>query len=172
MVSPGNTVAVIHNHWFNNLPALPTAQSSAIVVGEVATAQAYLSEDTKGVSTEFNVKIEEVLKNDGSIATSPGNMLTIERLGGRVKLPDGTIGQYWVAGQEMPKVGQRYVMFLKSDSPEQAPTILTGYAIRNGLMAPLDEAVGTFQGYQGKAEATFLNELREAIAAPPTTPSK
>jgi hypothetical protein len=67
-------------------PAFPIGQSDAIVIAEVEGARAYLSQDKTSVYSEFTVLIEEVLKNASALSVVPGNTVTTERAGGRVRL--------------------------------------------------------------------------------------
>jgi hypothetical protein len=60
-----------------HLPAFPTEQASAVVVGTVTDAKAYLSNDKTGVYSAFTVLIDEVLKNPGNL--SVGNLIEAER---------------------------------------------------------------------------------------------
>jgi hypothetical protein len=48
----------IISHWQLDLPALPVVKSDAIILGEVESAQAFLSNDKTGVYSEFIVKIQ------------------------------------------------------------------------------------------------------------------
>jgi len=45
-----------------NFPALPVAQSDAVVIGEVLSAEAHRSENKLNVFSNFEVKLVEVLK--------------------------------------------------------------------------------------------------------------
>ena len=94
-----------------DFPALPIAKSDIIVVGEVVTAEAHLSEDKSSVYSEFGVRVINVFKSNISLA---GSQIMVERLGGYVKYPDGRRLLYRVGTGGMPAVGRRYVLFLKS----------------------------------------------------------
>lgn len=45
---PETTEVFIVNHWSANLPALPTAESDAVIQGKIVDAKAYLSNDKTG----------------------------------------------------------------------------------------------------------------------------
>lgn len=159
-------------HWWSGLPALPAAQSDAVVLGEITDAQAQLSSDKTGVYSEFTIHIDELLKNDSQSSLAAGNTVIAERPGGRVKFRSGKVQQYSIDKQGMPRAGGRYVFFLKSNGEGQDFSIITGYELRNGLAYPLDGARsgnrGTglpFDAYKGSDEITFLNAVRDAIAA-------
>src|SRR5205823_1522335 len=73
--------------WELGLPALPVAKSAAIVIGEVSTAQAFLSEDKSAVYSEFGLRIDEVLKTETRLPVVSGSVLPVERMGGPVRFP-------------------------------------------------------------------------------------
>lgn len=152
------------------LPAVPAAQSDAVVVGEVTGARAYLSNDKTGVYSEFTVRVEEVLKGGAASPLSRGGLIFVARGGGQVRLPSGRVHLYHIAGEHMPVVGRRYALFLKRADAEQSFDLLTGYEMSAGRVSPLD-APRQFAAYRDAEEATFLNVLREAIAKrPPDSP--
>lgn len=174
---------VLNNEWEWGLASvLPSAQSAAVFVGEVTDARGYLSEDKTNVYSEFTVRVEEVLKNDGAEPISAGASVVTERTGGRVRFSSGRVASIYVSGQSMPRVGHRYVFFL-GFNPYEANTksltgprgdmrrhILTAYELRAGRVFPLDHAGGkNFQDHKGKDETAFLDELRRSIANLPQT---
>jgi hypothetical protein len=141
-----------------NFPALPVAQSAVIVVGEVLDAQAHLSEDKTNVFSEFTVRIGNVFKSDVSL---PGTEITVERLGGYVKYPDGRRLLYRVGTTLMPRVGGRYLFFLTA-SPQLDLSILTAYELATDGVSPLDSSA-RFEEFKGKDEAAFLAALNKAL---------
>ena len=66
----------------------------------------------------------------------------------------------------MPRVGQRYVFFLKRNQAGDDFHILTGYEFRQARVFPLDSSPGVvhFEIYENASEETFLSELEAAIA--------
>lgn len=177
-------IGAMNRHWALGLESsLPVAQSSAINVGEVVEAQAFLSENRAALYAEFVVRIAEVLKNDEDEPIAVGDRVAIKRLGGRVRFPTGRISRFHSSGQDMPEVGKRYLFFLGYNrreagyltitSPrEMNRHILTGYELRAGEVFPLDiSGARNFSEHQGKSVAAFLREIRRAIAdAAPTSP--
>lgn len=146
-----------------HLPAFPAKQSAAVVIGTVADAKAYLSNDKTGVYSAFVVVIEEVLKNPGNL--SVGDSVEAEREGGRVKFPSGRVHLYKVSEQDMPHVGARYVLFLTGTDRESVFEILTGYEIRGASIYPLDELPQS-RSYENATASNFVNELRTKLANP------
>lgn len=167
--SPPDTVAQsTTSEWYLYVPALPTAESDAVVLGKVIDAKGYLSSDKTGAYSEFTVLIDQVLKfSDSSLV--PGVSIIAEREGANVRLPDGRVVRYEILHQGMPQVGRQYVLFLKYEPQGDDYRLITGYGVLKGLVLPLDEA-DHFATYKNSNEETFFNELREALVHPPKAP--
>jgi hypothetical protein len=154
---------------FRKMPALPASQSDAVVIGRVTDAQSYLSEDKSGVYTEFTIRVDDILKHDGSL--TPGTPLVAQRVGGRVRFASGIVQRYRIDHQGMPRAGRRYVLFLKKTGDEEVYTILTGYELRGGRVHPVDGVVTSGEGselpqfvpYKDADEMSFLAAIRDAI---------
>ena len=154
-------------------PALPASQSGVIVVGQVTNAQAFLSEDKTNIYSEFTVTINEILKNNSSLALTPGSSIATVRTGGALRFPSGKIIQRGFGGKPFPLINRSYVFFLKYEREEQDYPIITAYELRGGVVFPLDgfdidgqllEPYAEYQQYKGWNEADFLNKVRESIA--------
>ena len=157
--------STVRLHQINpDLPAFPVRQSTLIVIGRIVSASAYLSNDKTGVYSEFDVVVEEVLKND--IAEKPlvGLSIGVTREGGRILFPSGRVHWYGIAKQSMPRSGGRYVLFLTGEE-EETLTILTGYELVTGKVLPLDD-LSNPNKYLDADEGTFLNSLRASISNP------
>lgn len=159
-------------------PAIPAAQSSVIIVGEITDAQAYLSSDKTGVYSEFTTAVSEVLKSSTFLPFSVGDSIIAERSGGRVRLPSGKVLLRGFSHKSMPRVGRQYVLFLKYNDQGQDFSIITGYELRAGKVFPLDGVpkddyrLAQFAVYEGADAAAFLSEVRAAIeGAPQTSPN-
>ena len=142
-----------------NLPALPFAKSSAVIVGQITDAKAYLSNDKTGVYSVFTVQVHEVIKNSSQLSLSTGSSIDVERDGGRVRFPNGRTLIY--VATNMPQVGLRYVLFLTNAQSQSDFQILTGYELREGKVYPLDD-LPNLHTYENADETTFLNQLRTA----------
>jgi hypothetical protein len=74
----------------------------------------------------------------------------------------------------VPRIGHRYLFFLRYTGQGEVPYILTAYELRAGRVFPLDgldeanSKVGNilpqFAAYENADENVFLNEVRNAIA--------
>jgi len=140
-----------------NFPALPVIKSEAIVVGQVLNAEAHRSTNKRNVFSNFEVRVDEVLKGHLNI----GNVINIQRVGGFVKYPGGRKVLFRLSGNGMPGVGSRYVLFL--NVVDEDYTILTPYELAADGVIPLDNS-SQFQVYKGVSELSFTATLREAIA--------
>lgn len=155
--------------WAKGLPALPIADSDAVIVGRVNSAEAHLSNDKTGIYSEFSIQLEEVLKDGPHSSTLPGNSISGERLGGAVRFPSGSIQRYETRGQGMPRVGNRYLLFLKRLNQEPDFFIITGYDLSGTTVSPLDGSEveeGTesypFDKYRGFDVSSFVGLVRTA----------
>ena len=141
-----------------DFPALPVAKSDVIVVGEVLTADAHRSENKLTVFSNFEVKVEEVLKGNNLTA---GKVINIQRLGGFVNYTNGRKVLFRLVGNGMPAVGARYAFFL--NVLDEDYRILTGYEFGTDGVNPLDSS-RQFETYRRESETSFLTALRNAVA--------
>lgn len=156
-------------------PAFPVTQSDVVVVGDVTSAQAHLSNDRTDIYSEFTVRVQQVLKNDSPLTVNISEILTTTRYGGRLRLPSGRLLLRGTMGRGMPRSGRRYALFLKYNEEGQDFSIVTGYEFRAGRVFPLDglnvdgNVIRQWTAYQNHQDAdviTFLSEIREAILNP------
>lgn len=152
-------VAALTNDWEVHLPSLPIGESDLIVVGTVLDARAHLSPDNMGVYSEFSVRVDDVLK-DSAASVLAGEVVAVDREGGRVRYPSGYVVTHYVTGQGVPRPNKRYALFLKRG--EENLTILTGYELHEKKVRALDH-VKRFKKFEGTSEDAFLNEIRSAI---------
>lgn len=162
-------------------PALPAAQSDAILIGEVADAEAYLTTQRTGIFSEFTLNVGEVLKGVALEVVVPGASLTAMRSGGAVRFPSGRVVRHGVSGKPLPRVGRSYLFFLKRNEVGEDFTILTAYELRGGRVFPLD-GIGVngkpsfgreaYLKFSGADEGSFLTTVREAIAQAGAAPKE
>lgn len=152
----GGGLFLPHNQF--DFPGLPVEQSAVIVIGDVLQAEAHLSEDKTGVFSEFTIRLVDVLKADSSL---PGSEMTVERLGGYVRYPDGRKLLYRVGTGGMPRVGARYLFFLKP-TPELDYSILTAYEFGDKGVIALDSSA-QFEKYNGHAPNALRSLVVEAL---------
>jgi len=144
-----------------NFPALPVATSTYILLGKVTNAEAHLSENKKNVYSDFTVSVEKVFKTaDSSII--PGSEVSVDRIGGYVKYPDGRTLLYRFASTNMPATNERYLFFLVLKN-NQDLSIVTAYALTSAGVSPLDDGE-QFEQLRGLTEQNLMEKLREALA--------
>jgi hypothetical protein len=145
--------------WQFDFPGLPIAKSDAIVVGRVLSAEAHRSHNKRNVFSNFQVAALEVLKGGLPL----GSEITVQRVGGFVKFPNGRKVLFRLSGNGMPATAGRYVFFLKVI--EEDYSILTAYELAADGVVPLDNSQ-QFQVYQGLQEHEFLKTLRDSLSRP------
>jgi hypothetical protein len=158
-------------------PALPISQSDLIIIGKVTDAQAYISEDETSIYSEFTIGIEHTLKARASLNIPSATQVIATRYGGRLRLPSGKVLLHGLSGKTMPLAGRRYVLFLKFNKEGEDFTIVTGYELTAGKVAPLDGNTrlkeGKYRQYKeydqfyGVDEQSFLNQVQIAIVNDP-----
>jgi hypothetical protein len=121
-----------------NVDPLPVSGSSAVVLGRIKDAQAFVTSDLKGLYSELVVSISSVLKQDPSSPIAAGNEIRVARAGGGIRFGHGHVEYYLVEDQGLPHVGQTYVLFLWRDNSARDYGIRTGYQIMGNRVEPLD----------------------------------
>lgn len=161
--TPGKGLAWFGNDWDAGLSGIPASQSDAVVVGEVLDAHAYLSQDKGAVYSEFTVRVGEVLKDKASTQLSPGCSITVDRFGGVVRYGREHSVLYRAVGQDLPRAGRHYLLFLKSTGEDKDYSITLGYELRSDKVFLLDEIPATTP-YKGMDAPAFLNRVKDALA--------
>ncbi len=155
---PNHAEVAFLPEWQFDFPALPITQSDVIVIGEVLNAEAHRSENKLNVFSNFEVKVDEVLK--GSNLTA-GSVINVQRVGGFVNYPNGKKVLFRLVGNGMPAVGARYALFLRVLDEDYR--ILTAYELGPEGVMPLDNS-RQFETYERATETDFLKALRDAIS--------
>lgn len=155
---PNHTEVAFLPEFQFDFPALPVAKSEVIAIGEVLNSEAHRSENKLNVFSNFEVRVDDVLK--GTSVTS-GNIINVQRIGAFVNYPNGRKVLFRLVGNGMPAVGVRYAFFLNALDDDYS--ILTAYELGADGVMPLDNS-RQFQVYQGQTETDFLKALRDAIS--------
>jgi hypothetical protein len=157
--------------WDVRLPALPVERSAAVVIGKIISSKAYLTPAKTGIYSEFEVVVDSIAKNDSNNPIKTDTKITVERNGGRVRMPSGKIVLSWVNHQNMPREGGRYLLFLTHDFQTLNDSgkdfyILTGYELEDGTVRLLDDPLPghPMTRYNGMSESALLNDLFNVIA--------
>lgn len=141
------------------------------IVGSVIDANSYLSVTRDFVYSDFNVKVEEVLRQDKGDTVRAGDTLTTWRRGGAIRFGSGHVMDFVTSGKGFPITGERYVFFLWGRWPDMHGRyeISTAYQLTGGVAQGLDRA---FSGYDNVPEEQFPETVKAAIASPKTSPKK
>jgi hypothetical protein len=177
-ISEASNVTFVVNQTLSKLSALPADRSSVVLIGEIVNAKAYLSEDKTAVYSEFEVRIQAVLKDNSKQVLTAGESIKVERFGGRVRLPSGKLFIAAVDNQDMPRVGGKYLLFLTNDfigakHSDEDFNILMGYELKGGKVFPLDRTSSNhpIARYNGKDESNLLTDLTSLLAASAPSPN-
>lgn len=152
-------LSVINEGAFD-FAALPVAESTFVLLGEVKAAEAHLSENKKNVYSEFTVSVTKVFKTANS-SIIEGSEITVDRVGGFVRYPNGRTVLYRFASENMPTVGEKYVFFITSPNTQDLK-ILTAYHVDPSGVAPLDNSP-QFERYRGVTQEVFLQNLQDSL---------
>lgn len=147
---PKDAEIAFRPEWQFDFPALPAAESDAVVIGEVLSAEAHRSENKLNVFSNFGVRVNEVLKGNNLVV---GSVINVQRIGGFVSYPNGRKVLFRLVGNGMPAVGSRYTFFLKALDDDFR--ILTGYELGPAGVMPLDNS-RQFETYRRTTETTFF----------------
>lgn len=176
-ISEASNATFLVNEALSNLSALPVDKSSVVLIGDIMDAKAYLSEDKTAVYSEYEIRIQAVLKNNPKKVLSADESISVERFGGRVRLPSGKLFIAAVDNQDMPRVGGKYLLFLTNDfiggkHSDEDFNILMGYEFKGGKVFPLDRTSSNhpIARYYDKDESTLLTDLSSLLGASPTLP--
>jgi hypothetical protein len=127
-----------------------------------------LSNDKSSVYSEYTVAIEEVLFSENKNLTV-GSTITMDRFGGYVRYPNGQKVFYGIAGKDLPRVMDRYILFLDANGNSSNYEILTGYKYDENKIEVLD-AISDFSDIKGKKGKELKGFIKNKIKSvkPPT----
>lgn len=135
---------------------IPFDESRLIVIGEILNSKAILSNEKKGIYSEYSFRIQTILKEDKERKLSVGETINLDRAGGVVQYPNGQKILYFVQFQNPPEVNGRYVFFLTGDDSRNPNyKILTAYQFKNSGVTLLDTYPDS-QDFKVKSEAEFI----------------
>jgi hypothetical protein len=147
------------------LPVMPVEMSELIVSGKVVSAAAYMSNDKRGVYSEFKVKIDQILKNNSALEKERPEFITVDRAGGVVRYPDNQLVLYQDSIKGLPEVGGEYVLFLKSGANKDNFPVLTVFGLQEGRTVPLDDrGRPSLESIKRLGKFDFIRAVREKVA--------
>jgi hypothetical protein len=144
---------------------IPAWGSDAVVIGTILSGKSFMSSKHDNAYTDYQVRVDQILKPDKTTKLVVGQQLVASRTGGKIRFPSGHITDFCIAGRGLPKVASQYILFLikiAPDLPEYRIAFPSGYELSNGHVYPLDDVN---QEYEGMSEPAFLGLVHDAIAA-------
>ena len=95
-------------------PVLQSAvcNANAVVVGTLNSKNSQLTEQGNFIFTDYEMAVEEVIKNNSAAPIALNNTITVTRAGGVVQL-NGRVIRAKVEDFKPMAVGQRYLLFLR-----------------------------------------------------------
>jgi hypothetical protein len=147
------------------LDPFPVAPAAAIVIGTVLRGKAFVSSDRTYVYSDYQVRVDRVLKQDKSASLAVGEQIVVSRGGGTIHFLSGHVRNYINQGEGFPAIGSQYLFFLgKPDFPKHEYEQIIGslYQLVGGEVHPLDdEQMGAFDNL---SQTAFLTRVEQAIA--------
>ena len=149
-------IAAISSDAESEPAAIPFAESKLIIIGEILSSKAFLSNEKKGIYSEYSVRIQDILKEDKQKKWQLDETITMDRAGGVVCYPNGQKMLYRNDWQNFPEVNGRYVIFLANDDEQNSNySLLTAYRLQDGKITALDKSP-EFREFDGKNETDFI----------------
>lgn len=140
--------------------------ADAVVTGVLKDKSSQLTETGDAVFTDFEMTIDEVVKNNLATPIQPDGNITVTRLGGAISLNGKTI-RVKVSSFKPFEIGRRYLLFLR-----YIPATGSYKAFSNGSFQLDDGKVvrltnrALWDSLESEKEATaFINEARAAANA-------
>lgn len=146
-----------------------TCEADAVVIGIVQSKSSQLIEEGTFVFTDYEVRAEEVLKNNVAMPTGQSSEITVTRSGGTVKLNGHTVRAIDYRSEPL-EVGARYLLYLKY-IPETGAYRPFGNSMSDDTLRLSGEKVTQVSrkalplGRRGVANVdTFMAEVRGALS--------
>jgi hypothetical protein len=141
--------------------------SDAVIVGRINERTSFLTDDETFIFSDHTVVVEEVLKGNSSARFQLGDILTVTRPGGKIKLNNGRMAEIAFSSFEPFRTGERYLLFIRYIPSTKA------YQVKEGEQAFLlrDNKVfkrtGKYLGSEISSmdEVSFLNQVRGAASS-------
>ena len=152
--------------FFNDLRDL-SRKSSQVIIGTAISNRCRLSSDSKSITTDYLVSVQELLKGD----LRPGSSVTISTPGGAVRFDKETLAMVDVPAFRRPVNGRTYLFFLDRGDSEGRHAVLGGFQGLfdvTGAGSPVlasDRRPDSmlFRQYHKMGVEQFLHEVREKV---------
>lgn len=153
---------------FSERIATFACDADAVVVGEVKNKASLLTEDEDFIFTDYDIIVEEVIKNNASDPIAPNAEITVSNPGGKIQLINRIVEAKDLSFPPLV-IGERYLLFLKSTSVSggyKAVNAESRFHLTNGNVeaVPNPSIRKHKPNNLGQAPALFML-VREAVAS-------
>ncbi len=147
-----------------------TKNSVAVIVGVPLTSTSQLSNNNELITTQYEVKIREVIKGD----VIEGQVVKVNVVGGKVTFEDGTSAEIKTIDMEPMEQGNAYILFLKDEKDNPRVFGLTGggqglFGLSNNdsLIQPHGGHTDIVQKHKNQRIEDFVEEIKIAVSKYP-----
>jgi hypothetical protein len=142
-------------------------EADAVIIGAIQSKSSQLTEDKNFIFTDYDLVVEEVLKDNFSSPINPGATITVTRPGGAIKLKSKIVR----ATDESFKpfaIDGHYLLFLRylpASNSYQAVNSAGGFRIENGKVFQLrkDQLLDVSKSTNDRD--VFVSNVRTAISS-------
>lgn len=138
--------------------------ADAVVIGVVKDKSSQLTEDGEFAFTDYELTVEQVVKDNKLSHLEPNVLLTVTRPGGKIQISGHIVEAEDAAFKPLSK-GQRYVLFLKFLPQLGSYTSLNSMSTyglgQNNIRIETDEAVRS--DLQKETPSTFKTKINAAV---------
>lgn len=146
--------------------SIPVFESNLIALGNIARSAAFLSNDKRGIYTEFTFQISRILKDDLAEKVTKGESVIADRAGGCVRYYTGQVMRYGTSDHGIPFVGKTYLLFLKRERDSPNYKILNGYGIDGQKLGQQLEIYSDLKNYKMMTTAQLIESVLYEIEHP------
>jgi len=142
------------------------ASSTTVIIGTVLSGNSFVSKNRTAVYSDYQIRIDEILKPNPTATLVVGGEVVGSRAGGAIHYPSDHTTNFLLIGHGLPEIGSQYVLFLWKPVPNQPVWEIafdSGYQLKNGRVYALDEV--NEQLYDDMSVPVFLDVVKKAIVA-------
>jgi hypothetical protein len=151
-------------HDYEPMPssAFPFDQSKLVVSGVITDSKAVMSSKKTSVYSEYTIQIESILKQSGGQELQVGQIVSADRLGGRVRYSNGAVMLYRVDWHDLPEPNERYLFFLDNENSKNPNyKLVTAYKLTDESVTALDHS-SKFHEHNKRKKSEFMTLVLDA----------
>lgn len=144
-------------------------KADAVVIGTVKSKESQLTEQGTYIFTDYELSVENVLKNNAAAMIQPDAGITVTRAGGAVRLKGNGRLLTAASNSERPlKVGRSYILFLKfiPDTGAYSAVAYAGdnsFEIADGKVKQVSDSGLPFGMNNTTTQSSFMSEVQVAL---------